>query len=198
LIEKSFTGGDQLKKKLEELAKNISKSSEVKTGFLEGSTEPGGASTALVASCQEFGTQNTKEGTVIPPRPFFRPMVAAGSKKWGEQLGNLLKHNEYDAEKSLALMGENIVGELRQSIVDVTEPALSPITLMLRKMRSEYPNFQGSGTMVAEAAARVAAGEDYSGQSTKPLVDTGHMLASVGYQVDAGQKVLPFQGGAQS
>lgn len=100
----------------------------------------------MIAAAQEFGTGK------IPPRPFFRTMIKEHQKEWGGQMGKLLVHTGYNAEKTLGLMGEIIAGELRQSVRDLTSPPLAPATVK-------------------------AKGFD------KPLVDTGHMLNSVDYEV---------------
>lgn len=185
MTEKALSGGDKLTFYLAELSKQLEKGAEVRVGFLSGSTESmNGESTASVATWQEWGT-----GTV-PPRPFFRPMIAEHSGEWGEQLGKVLKFNNYNAAKSLAQMGELISGELQESIIAVSEPELSDITLMLRKMRSEDQSLIVTGKTVGEAARRVAAGEDVGDVSRKPLVDTGDMLNSVAYQVDDGAQVF--------
>ena len=189
MVSKALSGGDALTKKLAELSAQITKASEVRIGFLEGSTEPDGTPTPQIAAIQEFGTTNTRKKTVIPPRPFFRTMIAEKSGQWGNQLGEVLKHNDFDAAKSLALMGMGIGGQLQDSIIAVVAPPLSPITLMLRKMRSENQALVMGGKTVAEAARRVAAGESPGDVSTKPLVDSGSLLNSVSYQVDEGEKV---------
>lgn len=191
MAEKALSGGDKLTAKLAELSKQLEKAAQVKVGFLAGSTESlTNTPTASVATYQEFGTVDTKSKTIIPPRPFFRPMIAAKSGEWGDQLGKVLIHNNYDAENALGQMGLLIGGELQESIIAVTEPALSPITLMLRKMRSEDQSLIVGGKTVAEAARRVAAGESAGDVSTKPLVDSGEMLASVAYQVDQKEQVF--------
>lgn len=182
MAEKALQGGDKLKAKLEELSKHIASASQVRVGFLEGSTEQDGTSIPTVAAWQEFGTKS------IPPRPFFRTMIAEHSSEWGEILGKVLEHNGFDAENALEQMGMYIGGELQQSIIDTDEPPLSPITLMLRKMRSEDQSLIVTGKTVGEAAARVAAGEDVGDVSRKPLVDTGALLRSVSYQVDENAK----------
>lgn len=189
MAEKALQGGDKLAAKLAELSKQIAKASEVRIGFLEGSTEADGTSIPMIAAIQEFGTTNTKERTVIPPRPYFRTMIAEHSGEWGEVLGKVLEHNGMDAENGLEQMGMYIGGQLQQSIIDTMEPALSDVTLMLRKMRSEDQSLVVTGKTVGEAARRVAAGEDVGDVSRKPLVDTGTLLRSVSYQVDQGEKV---------
>lgn len=175
----TIKGGDKLSAALAEIAKNVSKASEVDVGFLEGSTYPDGKSVPEIAVYQEFGAP--KAG--IPPRPFFRTMIEAKSPEWPEAVGDLLVANKYDAAKTLGQTGAAIKGQLQQSIIDTYAPPLSPITLMLRKMRAEDPDLVVTGATVGEAARRVAAGESTDGVSTKPLVDSGVMLNAVDFEV---------------
>lgn len=121
----------------------------LRVGFLEGATYPeGGLNVPTVAAIQEFGAP----AAGIPPRPFFRSMVARHSDEWPEQIADQLRKTE-DPVLTLKRMGALISGELRQSIIDTNEPALSPVTVARK-------------------------GFD------KPLVDTGHMLNSIDYEVN--------------
>ncbi len=62
-------------------------------------------------------THMVPEYTVtIPPRPFFRTMIAKESPHWGDDLGRLLVANGYDAERTLDQMGESMRG--RAAAVD--------------------------------------------------------------------------------
>lgn len=176
---KAITGGDKLAAKLQEIAKGLEKGGTLSVGFLEGATYPDGTPVAMVAAIQEFGAPRAS----IPPRPFMRTTVAKHSDEWGDKLGRALKYTEFDAGQALGLMGEVIVPEIQESIVDVDSPPLSPITLMLRKMRSEDQSLVVTGKTVGEAAARVAAGESTAGVNTKPLQDSGHLKSSVDYEV---------------
>lgn len=54
----------------------------------------------------------------IPARPFFRRMVSLGEKHWGDDLAKNLTTTGYDAERSLGLLGDQMQGELQQSILD--------------------------------------------------------------------------------
>jgi hypothetical protein len=175
----TLKGGEGLEKALSEIAKNISKAASVDVGFLEGSTYPDGTNTAMVAAIQEFGAP--KVG--IPPRPFFRTMIEAKSPEWGDAVGNLLIANNYDGSKTLGQTGAAIKGQLQESIIDTYNPPLSQVTLMLRKMRADDPDLVVTGKTVGEAARRVADGESIEGVSTKPLVDSGHLLNSVDFEV---------------
>jgi hypothetical protein len=141
-------GGNKLSVKLAEINRAANNAHEVKVGFLSKAKYPDGTPVAMVAAIQEFGAPRAG----IPPRPFFRNMIAAKSKEWPRAIANLLKSNDYDAEKTLTQTGEAVAGQLRQSVVDTNEPPLAESTIRRK-------------------------GFD------KPLVDTGHMLNSVDYEV---------------
>ena len=175
----TLKGGEGLEKALSEIAKKISRASSVDVGFLEGSTYPDGKSVPEIAAIQEFGAPRAG----IPPRPFFRTMIEAKSPEWGDAVGNLLVSNNYDAAKTLGQTGAAIKGQLQESIIDTYNPPLSEVTLMLRKMRAEDPDLVVTGKIVGEATRRVASGESTEGVSTKPLVDSGHLLNSVDFEV---------------
>lgn len=171
----TISGGDLMEAHLAEISKNAQNAAEVQVGFLSDATYDDGTPVAMVAAIQEFGAPRAG----IPPRPFFRNMIAEKSDSWPKAIGDLLVKNNYDAHKTLAIAGMAIENQLQSSIVALMTPALSPTTIMLRKMRQEDPDLVVTGKTVGEAAARVARGDDAGGVSTKPLVDTGVMLHSV-------------------
>jgi hypothetical protein len=170
----TIKGGGKIGVVLAQIGEKVAAGGLVRVGFLEGATYPakptkelraeykarkkakiagavqgasfGTLNVATVAAFNEFGT-----GTA-PPRPFFRNMIKAKSKEWGPALFKQLKANDYDVNKSLAVLGEGISGQLRKSIRDTNAPPLAQSTI------------------------------DRKGFS-KPLVDTGHMLASIDYEV---------------
>jgi hypothetical protein len=176
----TMSGGKGLEDVLRKIEAGVSKGKGVHVGFLENATYPDGTKVAMVAAIQNYGAPAAS----IPARPFFSGMVREKSPGWGDSLTKVLKSTDYDAKQALGLMGEGIKGQLQQSIADTDAPALSQITLMLRKMRSEDQSLVVTGKTVGEAARRVAEGESTAGVSTKPLDDTGHMKASVDYEVD--------------
>lgn len=171
-----FSGGNLLKKALAKIS-GKSKGS-VNVGFLAGATYPEtGQSVAQVAFWDEFGT------TTSPPRPFFRPMIARESSGWGVRIASGLKYYNYDAQKLMAAMGSHIRDELQASIIAVDGPALSPITLILRKRFWTNP-WDIRGADVGDAARAAAAGEEgASGTQAKPLIWTGTMLNAADYEV---------------
>lgn len=170
----TITGGDKLKTYLKGSNK-LAQPGTLRVGFLEGATYPNGTPVAMIAAIQEFGAPRAR----IPPRPFFRNMIAAKKGEWGPAVAGLLK--DHSPKEALAIAGESIGGQLRQSIIDTNTPPLSPITLMLRKMRGEGVVI--TGKQVGIAAARVAAGESTAGVSTKPLIFTSHLINSVDYEI---------------
>jgi hypothetical protein len=178
-VAAGLKGGDKLRAKLAEIAKQIEGKHELRVGFLEGATYPDEAGTpvATVAWWLNYGTKTA------PPRPFFTNMVKTKSDKWGDELAIILQQNDFDVDAALHVMGERISDQLREAIVELDAPALSPITLMLRKMRIDDPHLIVTGATVGEAARRVAAGESSSPASTKVGVYTGHMRNSIDYEV---------------
>jgi len=144
----ALRGGDKLAARLAEIAKSAANAKTVKIGFLAGSSYPDGTPVPLIAAINEFGAPSRGQ----PPRPFMRNMIAAKSPEWPDAIANLLKANDYDADKTLAQVGEAVAGQLRESITSLVDPPLAPSTIRAK----------GHG---------------------KPLIDTGHLLASVDYEV---------------
>ncbi|MFY2034873.1 hypothetical protein ACOTDT_17155 [Achromobacter xylosoxidans] len=174
-------GGDALMRRLKEMADKVGDGGTLRTGFLENATYPDGTPVAYVAAIQEFGSP--EKG--IPPRSFFRTMIAAKKKDWPRALGALAKNNDYDIDKALGQMGEGIKGQLQESIREVDGPALSKVTLLLRERFGNSPE-SISFADVQQARHDIAAGVEpnVTGTQAKPLVWTGHLLASVDYETD--------------
>jgi hypothetical protein len=106
-----------------------------------------------VAAVAAFNNFGTSKA---PPRPFFSNMVEEKQDGWGDALGKLCKEHDYDIPKVMGLMGEGIKGQLQESIVQFTDPQDSDET----KARKQFKH-----------------------ADTSTLVDTGHMLNSVDYEV---------------
>ena len=122
---KYFSGGEALEKILAEYSKKVTKGRLVNIGFPEGGTYPDGTSIPMVAAMNEFGAPSRNQ----PPRPFIRLMIAKESPHWGADLGKALKLYDYDAAKSLDVMGMQIQSEMQQSINDLFVPPLAPSTI---------------------------------------------------------------------
>ena len=94
-----------------------------------------------------------------------------------------LKRSKMDGHRTLAFMGEEIDGALKQSIIDLTAPPLSKTTLRLRfKFRNQPQNIRARD--VVQAQRDVAKGRKLAtGTQAKPLIWTGDMLSSTSYKV---------------
>lgn len=170
----TLSGGEDLERKLADIARKISRPGTLRVGFLSSATYPDGTSVAMVAAINNFGAP--EKG--IPARPFFTDMIAKNSGKWGDELGGLLTATNFDVERALGMMGEHIAGQLRQSIVETVAPPNSPVTNLLKE---RFPMGGYEFSDVLDAWDDVAGGE--SAPAGKPLVWTGVMLQSVDYEV---------------
>jgi hypothetical protein len=175
----TIRGGDKFEAALAVLAHKLARKETLRVGFLENATYPNGTPVAMVAAIQNYGAPKVR----IPPRPFFSSMVAAKSPGWAAALEANLKAVDNDADQALRRLGEGIRGQLQQAIIETDTPPLSPVTIMLRKMKSQNQALVVTRKTVGEAARRVAAGESTAGVSTKVLDETAHMLNSVDYDV---------------
>ena len=110
---------------MRELAAKVSRPATLRVGFLERSTYPTGQSVAMIAAINEFGAPSRGQ----PPRPFFRNMIAKYKGEWPKAIGDLLKANDWDAERALDIAGAAIAGQLRQSITDFYGVPLKPATI---------------------------------------------------------------------
>jgi hypothetical protein len=120
-----ISGGRHLEQRLAELAAKLKKAATLRVGFLEGATYPDGTSVPLVAAVNEYGAPSRGQ----PPRPFFRGMIRDKSPDWPDQIEALLVASDFDAERALNLMGQQIGGDLRQAIVDFDSVELSKATI---------------------------------------------------------------------
>lgn len=181
MATRRLKGSDEVSAALEAIALKMG-SGTVSVGFMEGATYPDGTPVAAVAFWNEFGHAGKFPS---PPRPFFRSMIAKESPTWAPKMASLAKMLNYDGPKVLAMMGEDIAGALRQSIIDTNAPALSKTTLVLRDIFGNQPqNIRTRDVLAAQAlVAEGAAGA--SGTQAKPLIWTGHMLNSITSKVDA-------------
>jgi hypothetical protein len=105
----------------------------LRVGFLRNARYKDGTQVAMVAAVQEYGSPVNN----IPPRPFFRNMIAKYSREWPKAIADLLRVYDYDTERALDEAGATIEGQLRQSVVDTNSPPLKPATI--RRKGSEKP-----------------------------------------------------------
>ena len=121
----AISGGDKLAARLAELAKKVDRPATLSVGFLEGTSYPDGKPVAMIAAIQEFGAPARN----IPPRPFFRQTIASNSDNWPDFVEGLLFSTNYDPTKTLLKTGEEIKGELQDSIIGFSDPPNAPSTI---------------------------------------------------------------------
>lgn len=163
---------DAVTSKLLDLAKRAH--GTVQVGFIDSDQAP-------IAFWNEFGHKGRFPS---PPRPFFRTMVSSESGKWPGMMAGELKRSKMDGHRTLAFMGEEIDGALKDSIMNGHFQALSPVTLMLRaKFGNQPQNIRARD--VIQAQRDVAAGKTANVTETqeKPLINTGQMLNATTYKV---------------
>lgn len=97
----------------------------VRVGFLSNARYPDGKPVAMIAAIQEYGAPSVG----IPPRPFFRNMIAAKQSEWPAAIRSLLKSTGNDAVRTLDLAGASIAGQLRESIINTNTPPNAPSTI---------------------------------------------------------------------
>lgn len=159
--------------------------SEGRVGWFDDarSTYEDGTPVAYVAAIQELGYGP------IPPRPFMRPAAEKhADNEWTDVAGDAAK-DVLDGKKTgaqaMGVLAARAEGDVLRAIVDVNSPALSPITLWAREYRRR--GVKVTGKTIGEIAGKIASGElsagGPAGISTKPLNDTGHMIATLSHQV---------------
>jgi hypothetical protein len=174
----SLSGGEKLERRLAALSQSIAKGGTLRVGFLEGETYPDGTPIAMVAATNNFGAP----GAGIPPRPFFNKFINDNKDEWGAQLSRLLQGSNFDVAQSLNIMGQGMVGQLQTAIMEMNDPPLSEVTLLLR---SRFPKGDYEASDVWQAFADIASGETPVNTATgaKPLVWSGQMYQAVNYEV---------------
>lgn len=118
----ALSGSDAIMAHLNKIARDMN-AGVVSVGFMGGATYPDGTPVSAVAFWNEYG------GIDRPARPFFRRMIAAESPSWPGKMARLAKGTNYDGDRVLAMMGEDVKGALEQSITEFEEPILAPSTV---------------------------------------------------------------------
>lgn len=149
---------------------------ETSVGWFDTAKYKNGTPVAGVAAIQELG--NGK----IPPRPFMRPaeIKSNGWKDTAAFAAKKVLDGSFTGKQAMDYIGTVAEGDILEEIVNITQPPLSKITLGIRKLKQQDPTLIVTGATVGRVAAQLAAGTlDVSGVSTKPLNDTGHMIATL-------------------
>lgn len=89
---------------------------------------------AYVAAIHEFGSPSNN----IPPRPFFRPTVAAQKKNWAG-IGKQILQNGGTVEDMLDSVGSSAAGDIFETISNIDSP---PLALSTKKARNRKAHQQ--------------------------------------------------------
>lgn len=65
----------------------------------------------------------------VPPRPYFRTMIASKSAAWSGAITSLMQQNDLDTRAALEAMGEQIKGQLQEAIRELTSSPLAKSTI---------------------------------------------------------------------
>ena len=122
--------------KLRDLKKRMKSLEEysAQAGWFESARYDDGVPVAQVAIYNEYGTSR------IPPRPFMRPTVESQKGEWARTTGKVVSQvlrGKMSAEQGMTLVAQKAAGDIRQTITQVFEPELSPVTVLLRQWRKE-------------------------------------------------------------
>ena len=130
----------------------------LRAGVMEGARNiDTGEPVAPYAAANEFGTSR------IPSRPFLRSTVDSRNSEWSDYLGRAIA-NGVKPRQAVELTGERMVSDVQATIASNMPPANAPSTIR-RKLRQED---KGGGLM-----------------HTGTLIDTGSLLRSITFKVDA-------------
>jgi hypothetical protein len=151
---------------------------ETRVGWFPGAKYEDGTPVAYVASIQEFGAGP------IPPRPFFRPTVAAEKDNWSKyaaQGAKAVLDGKLSAIDVMDGLGERAQEDVKETINQITAPPLSPITLELRAMKARDPNLRITGAVIGQVAAKVRQPgyQLASGTPDKPLIDSKTLITAL-------------------
>lgn len=137
---------------------------EGQVGWFETAKYPDGTPVAYVAAIHEFGHA---AGGILP-RPFFRPTIAAQTGEWSRQFGRAataVANGKIEPGPAMTQLSALAAGDVAKTISTLTTPALKEATVNARR--------------------RKRADKKTTGGLTKPLVDTGIMLGTLTYKVEA-------------
>ena len=142
-------------------ARNV-KDARVRVGWFEESKYDDNTPIAQVAYWQEYGT---KKG--IPQRPFMRTAEFHNKSKWEALMAQEIKkcvENGQPLTQAMAKLGLVVQGDIAKEISNIVNPPLkeSTVKARMRRLGKKKPT-----TSI-----------------TKPLIDTGLMLASINNKVE--------------
>jgi len=156
---------------------------EGKVGWFEDSKYEGtDVPVAGVMALNEHGHGST------PPRPFFRPTATEQKQPWARTALAASKQvvaGAISGVDAMELLTQKAEDDVKETILKVLDPRLSPITIELRAMKKKDPSLRVTGATVGQAATKVTTpGYKTPDVSTKPLIDSGKAIATLTHKVE--------------
>lgn len=155
-----------------------------KIGWFDTAKYPDGTPVAYVAAIQELGCEQRS----IPPRPFMRPAQIKNAHRWfavAEDQAQKIIEGSQNGRGAMEVIAQMTEDDVSDAIIDVNSPALSKITLAARRIREKGGKV--TGATIGDIARRLASDPDNVelSSNTKPLNDTGYMLATLTHMVES-------------
>lgn len=141
-----------------------------KVGWFESARYEGGKPVAGIAAVQEYGSASRG----IPPRPYFRPTAEEQRPAWGktaEQVSKAIIQGHMPPGALMEALCLKAESDVRRAIIAVTTPALKPATIAARKRK-------------LAPGSKISAPTQKTMGITKPLVDSGLMLATLTSRIE--------------
>ena len=162
--------GKRLKEALKHLEGKVGK-----VGWFEGARYNDAKATpvAYVATIHEYGSPKNN----IPPRPFIRPAISKHEHEWAkiaEAGSKAVLAGHTDIGTVMEAIGQKAKAHIQKEITLVYSPALAEKTILARIRKN---------STLSKKKGRLS--ERSIGLITKPLIDTGHMLATVANTVES-------------
>lgn len=148
-------------------------------GIPQGPTYENGQTVATIAAIQEFGAPGR-----IPARPFIIPTAKKERSKWSKIIAGGVKkviRGKATVFDVLDAVGMQAEGDMKAMVASIFSPALSPVTVLLRKWRKAGRQIDAS--VVDQARSSISRGVD-PGSDNKPLDDTHYMIDSIKHAVN--------------
>ena len=159
---------------------------EAKVGWFESAKYENGRPVAAVAYGNEVGIPSRS----IPARPFFRPTGEEKKNEWGETAGVMagrVLEGKATAAEAMEILAAKAHGDVLDTLTSINSPELSPITLMARAWKKKYGRDSVTGKTIGMFAGMIKnqrydiTASMIAGVSSKPLNDSGHMIATMDY-----------------
>lgn len=193
MVTKSLSGGEVLKKRLKELAAKVGKPGVLQVGFMEGATYPDGTSVPMVAAVNEFG--GTIPAREVPEHTaeIYHRVLKNGT--FADE-GRFSKKSKSNFERTVTIPAHTIpeykipARPFFRAMIASESPAWGD-KVAEQLIGHDYDGIQALQVVGEDIAGALAKSiRDFTdppnAPSTiakkgfdKPLIDTGHMVASI-------------------